>query len=289
MHDKMMRHVKRTRLKSSRVKRPMVTSARQAKRPKVALAPCEFKLTSGPNKTKPCGSTSNCRHRKTAVTVEAPDPLQLALDFTVQMKPSELANVEEMDADFAAAFDQLVQEAQPMEVKEDVAEVPGKAEVAEAETEVAATYCRVPKKDGRPCQFETSARPCPVHVKSEPTAEDVAKEAARLALPPCPMTTRSGKLCGARGCPYHAPPGLRCASMLDGDPKLQCFSFKDLGEFCVSHEAFPNLSVNMVAMLQLTPGEIMEDDFRAKYYPGNVTSLCFEFTAYVKLMRVLVN
>jgi hypothetical protein len=78
--------------------------------------------------------------------------------------------------------------------------------------------------------------------------------------------------------------------MLDADQTLQCFRFKGVGEFCISHEAFPNMSVNMVDMLRQTPGnEITEKGFLAKYYPGtDNNSFGFDFRAYVQSMRARV-
>jgi hypothetical protein len=104
------------------------------------------------------------------------------------------------------------------------------------------------------------------------------------------MVKRSGVVCGLRVCGFHAPPDQRCASMLDGDQTLQCFRFKGVGEFCISHEAFPNMSVNMVDMLRRTPGnDITEKGFLAKYYPGtDNNSFGFDFRAYVQSTRARV-
>ena len=152
-------------------------------------------------------------------------------------------------------------------------------------------YCNKPRKDGKRCQWNVSIRPCAKHANSEPTAEDRAEEAARLALPTCPMVKRSGVICGLRGCGFHAPPDQRCASMIDSDVTLRCFRFKEVGEFCLSQGAFPDLSVNMVKELNLTAGnKITEEGFIAKYYPGtDKKSFGFEFKAYVKSMRARVH
>ena len=116
------------------------------------------------------------------------------------------------------------------------------------------------------------------------TADDDAKEAARLLLPMCQETTRGGKPCGERGCRFHAKPEYRCKSMKDEFPELQCFGTKIEGsEFCILHQEFPNLGVNMVEMLKTSPGDqLTEEDFRARYYPRNVTSFCFDWAAYVR-------
>jgi hypothetical protein len=396
------------------------SSTRPAKRAKVLLAPCEAILTTGDNKGKACGSTSNCRHRRLAAPIEPRDPLQLTLlpyyqrERKTERGPlpepsaSQVAEVardakkrederkadddriseeRDLEAQLAAQLDAEMAEgvgvepvdqaepvvkevgaepaivvapvdqaepvaeevgaesaivAAPVDQAEPVAEEVGVA--AKEDGEVAAKedgddsdqsgmyeprYCGMPCKDGRPCKFEISVNPCPVHVKSDalaerhapepeycnklrkdgkpcqwnvsirpcarhtrpdPTAEELAELADRLAerhaMPTCPMVKRNGLVCGLRECGFHAPPEKRCASMLDGDPKLQCFRFKGVGEFCLSHEALPNLSVNMVDMLQLTPGnDITMEGFLAKYYPDADEPCVFNFPAYVRSMR----
>jgi hypothetical protein len=199
-------------------------------------------------------------------------------------------------------------------VEEKVEDVPAAAEVAADDD---GTYCGAKKTNGRPCRFEISKHPCPVHkglavtesilpeefcnklrkdkqpcqwlVSKSPCpmhssiADDVAKEAARLLLPLCQETTRGGKLCGERGCRFHAKPEDRCKSMKDEFPELQCFGTKIEGsEFCTLHQEFPNLGVNMAEMLKSPGDQLTEEDFRAKYYPGSVTSFCFDWAAYVR-------
>jgi hypothetical protein len=146
-------------------------------------------------------------------------------------------------------------------------------------------FCNEPRRNGQLCKWNVAVRPCGLHAKADPT-EEAAMEAARLALPECQMIKRNGKLCGVRGCCYHAPPDQRCASMIDPNETLQCLRYKQSGEFCLSHVTFPNLSVNMVNELHLIPGNrITADDFIAKYYPGSEDSFSFDFKAYVKEMR----
>jgi hypothetical protein len=154
-------------------------------------------------------------------------------------------------------------------------------EVAVTESIQPEEFCNKPRKDKKPCQWIVSIKPCPEHSS---TADDVAKEAARLLLPVCQETTRGGKPCGERGCRFHAKPEDRCKSMKDEFPELQCFGTKIEGsEFCILHQEFPNLGVNMVEMLKTSPGDqLTEEDFRARYYPGNVTSFCFDWAAYVR-------
>ena len=138
--------------------------------------------------------------------------------------------------------------------------------------------------------MKCSIRPCAKHVaKSDPTAEELAELAERLATPTCPMVKRSGVVCGLRVCGFHAPPDQRCASMVDSDETLRCFRFKEVGEFCLPHEAFPDLSVNVMKELRENPGmKVTEEDFVAKYYAGADNSFGFKFRAYVKTMRALV-
>jgi hypothetical protein len=205
----------------------------------------------------------------------------------------------------------------------EVAGVEVAAAAAGAETpEDVAKYCGVEKKNGKPCQFDISAKPCPVHKeiavrkpeelcnrlrangcyckwnvsiracpKHPSAADDAAKEAARLLLPECQEITRSNKICLVRGCCFHAPLDLRCHSMKEANHTLRCYGFKtDGSEFCELHQEFPNLSVNMVEMLQTIPGDkLTEEDFRAKYYPGKDTAFSFNFEAYVRSMRALVH
>ena len=190
-----------------------------------------------------------------------------------------------------------------------------------------AKYCNLEKRSGGPCQFNISEKPCPVQkasgVAEQPiqkpdefchklrsngakckwlvsvracpkhpsAADDAAKEAARLLLPECQEITRSNKICLVRGCCFHAPLDLRCHSMKEANHTLRCYSFKtDGSEFCQLHQEFPNLSVNMVEMLQTIPGDkLTEEDFRAKYYPGKDTAFSFNFEAYVRSMRALVH
>jgi hypothetical protein len=142
-------------------------------------------------------------------------------------------------------------------------------------------FCNKLRRDNRPCQWLVSKSPCPMHSS---TADDDAKEAARLLLPMCQETTRGGKPCGERGCRFHAKPEDRCKSMKDEFPELQCFGTKIEGsEFCILHQEFPNLGVNMVEMLKTVAGDqLTEDDFRARYYPGNATAFCFDWAAYVR-------
>jgi hypothetical protein len=142
-------------------------------------------------------------------------------------------------------------------------------------------FCNKLRRDKQPCQWLVSKSPCPMHSSA---ADDVAKEAARLLLPVCQETTRGGKLCGERGCRFHAKPEDRCHSMKDDFPELQCFGTKIEGsEFCILHQEFPNLGVNMVEMLKtITGDQLTEEDFRARYYPGNVTAFCFDWAAYVR-------
>jgi hypothetical protein len=188
-----------------------------------------------------------------------------------------------------------------------------------------AKYCNMKKRNGDPCQFNISEKPCPVHKASDvaeqpiqkpeefclklrsngakckwvvsiracpkhpSAADDAAKEAARLLLPECQEITRSNKICLVRGCCFHAPMHLRCQSMKESNHTLRCYGFKkDGSEFCSLHQEFPNMSVHMAEMLW-TPGmrgsDITEEMFRDKYYPGNTTPFGFEWKAYIQSIR----
>ena len=107
----------------------------------------------------------------------------------------------------------------------------------------------------------------------------------------CGVEGRNGRICmNVKGeCKVHAPKELRCTSMLDCDTTLRCMLYKDEdSDFCSSHAAFPNLSINAKAYgiecyNRSQPCSLKA--FLGRYYPSADVKLfpvLDRFFAYVK-------
>ena len=133
---------------------------------------------------------------------------------------------------------------------------------------VEAPGCGRPTRQGKPCGWP--AGECSVHRGLEPRdmgmedfrsrrveeglcasfssgprerCDGICEECRDRVLQQCgaPVRSRGGAPCErlAGECPFHAPPGRRCVSALDGDPEATCYNFRaDGGEYCIFTSSF---------------------------------------------------
>ena len=145
-------------------------------------------------------------------------------------------------------------------------------------------------REGRFCSWDA---PCSLHHQREAAAianEDELSRQRERGI--CGVPSRDkGRVClNTKGeCGVHAPDERRCASMLEDNTELRCWSYKQpLSDYCIYHQDFANLSVNgkeYADDCHRRSKPCCLDEFIERYYPtANAQSFPrrADFLAYLK-------
>ena len=152
------------------------------------------------------------------------------------------------------------------------------------------TKCGHITRGGRPCSCDA---PCPWHHQREAAAmadEDVRSRQRDKGICGVPSRERHRVCQNTKGeCGVHAPDERRCASMLEDNTELRCWSYKQpLSDYCIYHQDFANLSVNgkeYADDCHRRSKPCCLDEFIERYYPtANAQSFPrrADFLAYLK-------